>query len=78
MPVLSLYYKPTCPFCHKVLNFMEANKTNLTLKNISESEQYRNELIQSGGKQQVPALDIDGKIMYESDDIINYLRGNSS
>ena len=57
---------------------MEANKTNLTLKNISESEQYRNELIQSGGKQQVPALDIDGKIMYESDDIINYLRGNSS
>ena len=34
------------------------------------------ELIQIGGKTQVPCLIIDGQALYESDDIIDWLKKN--
>jgi glutathione S-transferase len=46
------------------------------LRDIDEDETARTELISSGGKQQVPDL-VDsarGESMYESSDIIDYLR----
>ncbi len=48
------------------------------LKDISEDEAARLELIEKGGKQQVPFLvDTDkGVSMYESSDIIDYIREN--
>lgn len=70
---LTLYYKPTCPFCHKVLSYMEQNGIECQMRNILEPG-VRDELIAIGGKGQVPCLIIDGVAMYESDDIINYLR----
>ncbi|WP_085830031.1 glutaredoxin family protein [Collinsella vaginalis] len=71
-----LYYRPTCPFCRKVLNFMEQNSVELPLCNISSDDSARAELERVGGKVQVPCLFIDGKPLYESDDIITYLKEN--
>lgn len=68
-----LYYKPTCPYCQKVLHFMAAHDLECALRNTLDDEQRR-ALVEIGGKQQVPCLVIDGKAMYESDDIIAYLR----
>ncbi len=73
MQELTLYYRPTCPFCLKVLYFAKQNKISLALKNISD-ESLRQKLIKIGGKGQVPCLLIDGKPMYESEDIIHYFR----
>ena len=70
---LQLYIKNGCPFCHKVTSFMKANNINLPLHNISESDKDRDFLIEHGGKRQVPCLFIDGKALYESSDIIEYL-----
>lgn len=70
---LELFYKPTCPYCHKVLSFMEANNIELPLHDIMADDAARERLIEVGGKRQVPCLFIDGKAMYESDDIINFL-----
>ena len=71
----TLYIKSDCPFCHKVLDFM--NKHNIVLPimdlNLEPHVDGYNTLINLGGKYQVPCLDIDGKAMYESDDIIAYL-----
>ena len=75
MPSLTLYYKPMCPYCQKVLNFMNQNKISLPLKN-TENENLRGELIKLGGKPQVPCLSIDGKALYESDDIVEWLNKN--
>ncbi len=72
-----LYYLPTCPFCQKVLDFLKEHddKLKITLKSISEEENL-SELMEKGGKRQVPFLiDTDEDFaLYESDDIIEYLR----
>lgn len=70
---LELYYRPTCPFCRKVLAFLDKNGIDLTLRDITTSPENRERLVAVGGKQQVPCLFIDGKPLYESDDIIDYL-----
>lgn len=73
-----LYYSTYCFFCQKVLMALKGREHPIELLNTSDKE-HRNELIRGGGKGQVPCLRIqgrDGKIawMYESDDILNYLR----
>jgi glutaredoxin len=73
---LVLYYKPTCPFCAKVLDFMEEDGIELPLRNILTDDAALKTLIEVGGKKQVPCLFIDGKPMYESGDIVKWLRKN--
>ena len=55
---------------------MDEHGITLSKKDINESPLYRQELIQIGGKPQVPCLVIDDKALYESDDIITWLRNN--
>lgn len=73
---LLLYYKPTCPYCQKVLRYTEEAGIDLPLANIQEDEKALNTLIAVGGKKQVPCLFIDGEPMYESGDIIEWLQAN--
>ena len=77
MENLVLYYYPTCPYCRKVTNFIDKHELEeIELKNINKNKQAEKELIEVGGKRQVPCLFIDGEPLYESDDIINWLQGN--
>ena len=69
----TLYLKKTCPYCHKVLRFMEGAGITLDLRDTSHPG-VQNDLICVGGKKQVPCLVIDGRALYESDDFIAYLR----
>lgn len=71
---LTLFYKPTCPYCVKVLAYMQEQDIACEMKNTMEPG-VRDELISIGGKGQVPCLIIAGRPMYESDDIIAYLHG---
>ena len=64
---------PTCPYCRKVLPFMSQHGIELPQRDISADPEARATLERVGGKTQVPCLFIDGKPMYESDDIIAYL-----
>ena len=70
-----LYKKDSCPFCQKVLRFMNENKVEgIETKDIVEDSANKEFLIEKGGKNQVPCLFIDGKPLYESDDIIAYIK----
>ena len=72
-----LYYKVECPYCQKVLNYMMDNCQIKDVKLVDIKEGNNNEdLINRGGKDQVPCLFIDGKALYESDDIIKYFKEN--
>lgn len=76
--MLLLYYKPTCPYCQRVLEANETIKAPLELRNVSADQTFFAELLEKGGKRQVPFLhDTERNVsMYESLDIIEYLRQN--
>ena len=73
--MLDLYILESCPYCKKVLAFLEEHEIKFKPINIKD---WANEetLIKLGGKRQVPFLvDNDRNIqMYESNDIIEYLK----
>ncbi|MGP3779685.1 glutaredoxin family protein [Halanaerobium saccharolyticum] len=74
---LVLYYYPTCPYCRKVTKFIDRNDLDqIELKNINQDQKAESELIEVGGKRQVPCLFIDDEPLYESDDIITWLKSN--
>lgn len=69
-----LYYHPECPFSQKVLTFIDENNIeNIELLNVND-ESNKKDLEEKAGKVQFPGLLIDNEnIMFESDDIIEYL-----
>lgn len=69
-----LFVGTACPHCRKVENFLEENNIELEIVNINENRDAMMELIQNGGKRQVPCLFHDGEYMYESNDIIEFLK----
>lgn len=75
MTELTLYGRTSCPYCVKVLRFMQSRNITIPLKDTTDPEN-REELIRIGGKGQVPCLVIDGKALYESMDIIAWLDQN--
>jgi glutaredoxin 3 len=73
---LKLYYTPNCPYCIYVLRYMEQHDISIPLKDTRASSENRQELLDIGGKEQVPCLVIDGRALYESEDIIKWLENN--
>jgi len=71
---LTLYYRPNCPFCTKVFKTLKKLDIEIELKDLNSNQEFQAELIEIGGKRQVPCLVIDGKAKYESQDIISYLK----
>lgn len=76
---LALYYFPACPFCVVVLDVLEQLDVTIELRNIFADPQWRQELIEGGGRKTVPCLRIEDEAMnvtwmYESRQIIHYLQ----
>lgn len=61
---LELYIMPGCPFCRKVLSYMERRGIDIPLRDITANPNDRSTLQNVGGKVQVPCLFIDGKPLY--------------
>lgn len=76
---LALYQFKTCPFCIKVRRAMRGLSLNIALRDAQHDPQHREALLQGGGQIKTPCLRItdaqgNSQWMYESDDIIQYLR----
>lgn len=72
--MINLYYLSTCPYCKKVIDFLDSSNIEYKLLDINEQENF-NKLMKIGKKRQVPFI-VDtntGNVMYESADIIDYL-----
>ena len=76
MQQLTLYHFMSCPYCLKVRNYLQKAGITIPMKDTLADPKNRQELIKIGGKPQVPCLIINGKALYESDDIIEWLRKN--
>ena len=72
---LELFMFESCPYCQRVFFEMErSGRTDVEMRNIHKDEDARKRLVTVGGKEQVPCLFIDGEPMYESLDIIDWLK----
>ncbi|MCB0326729.1 MAG: glutathione S-transferase N-terminal domain-containing protein [Bdellovibrionales bacterium] len=72
---LKLYYFEACPYCQKVLHVIDRLdiKSAIEFLDTRSEPKHREALIQLTGKTQVPCLEIDGKPLLESEDIVTYL-----
>lgn len=75
---LALYQYHACPFCVKTRRAMRRLGVDIELRDAKRESHWRDELLDGGGKLQVPCLRIpqpDGGVswLYESNDIIAWL-----
>ena len=75
---MALYHFQMCPFCVKTRRQIHRLGLNIENRDARNDEKWNQELINEGGKYQVPCLKIskaDGSVqwMYESSDINQYL-----
>ncbi len=73
--MIELFMLEFCGYCKKVISYMDEHEIPYKTIDISDKANEE-ELIRIGGKRQVPfLLDREKKVeMYESDDILEYLR----
>ena len=78
---LSLYQFYACPFCVKTRRTIHRLNIPITFRD-AQSEPYRTELAQGGGRVKAPCLRIESEEgiqwLYESNDIIRYLEKHFS
>lgn len=75
---LALYQFEACPFCVKTRRAARRLGLTIETRDARGDPRWRQELIEQGGRLQVPCLFIptpagDGRWLYESRDIIDYL-----
>lgn len=79
---ISLYQFYACPFCVKTRRAIHQLNIDIESRDINKNPAHREQLANGGGKVKVPCLRIEEgdnvRWMYESNDIINYLKMQAS
>lgn len=73
--MIELYISETCPYCNKVMDYFDENDIEYIKHDVSEPRNIKL-LLEKGGKSQVPFM-VDAEhdmSLYESDDIIDYVK----
>lgn len=75
---LVLYGRPSCPYCARVDRVIEELdiEDKITRRSTTHGTKWRADLQNRTGSTQVPCLFIDGEVMFESADIIDWMRSN--
>ena len=53
----------SCPWCHKVKEFLQEHKIKFKEINVSENEKAAEEMVEKSGQYGVPVIDVNGKII---------------
>ena len=77
--MLKLFIAVPCPYCTIVTNFIKENNiTSIEIHNTNWDTEEHQILKKTYGKSQVPLLLINDSPLYESSDIISYLKDNKN
>ncbi|MCK4361701.1 MAG: glutathione S-transferase N-terminal domain-containing protein [Dehalococcoidia bacterium] len=60
---VKVYSTPTCPWCHRVKQFLEANGISYQDFNVAEDPAAREEMINKCEQLAVPTICIDGEVI---------------
>ena len=80
MANITLYQLPTCPFCTRVRAKLEEMNVRFDIVNVAGSREdpQRKEIFEKSGVPTVPVIEIDGKFIGDSGEIIKYLEEHFS
>ena len=70
MKNVTIYIKPTCPFCKKALLVLNRYKANPTIIDLTKSPNQRQEMISRSGRTTVPQIFFDDEHIGGCDDLV--------
>lgn len=70
-----LYTKTGCPWCLKMIDYLDSKGLKYEERNVSSNSRFFDEMEQKSGQTKAPTLDIDGYIIADADveDVNKYL-----
>jgi glutaredoxin len=74
----TLYVRDGCMFSRWALYARKNLGLDIPVRNVSQDEAAKADLLAIGGKAQAPCLVVDGQALYESKDIIEYLTARTA
>lgn len=63
MTEIKVYSTPTCPWCHKLKDFLKEKNIEFIDIDVSADQKAAEEMIQKSGQMGVPQIEINGKII---------------
>jgi glutaredoxin-like YruB-family protein len=60
---VKVYSTPTCPWCKKAKQFLDANKVTYQDFNVAQDRVARDEMVKKSSQTAVPVIIIDGEIV---------------
>ena len=76
--MIEIYTTPYCPYCHAAKNFLKSKKIEFVEIDASD-EVVRRELVKmTGGRETVPQIFADGKLIGGYDDLVQLYRSGES
>ncbi len=60
---VKVYSTPTCPYCHKVKEYLKQKNVHFTDFDVASDQQARQAMIQKSGQMGVPVIEVDGEIV---------------
>lgn len=77
MENIKLFVTSVCPFCVGCEDYIQDNDLNVEIVDAAKSPEAQSELLEIGGMMQVPMLSIDGEALFESADILQWLKDHT-
>lgn len=63
MPKVTVYSTPTCPWCHKEMEFLKENNIPFEEVNVAADHKAAQRMIEKSGQMGVPVTEIDGQFI---------------
>jgi glutaredoxin len=60
---IRLFIKPYCGWCHKAMNWLDAQGVDYEVLDVISSTPAYNEMVKLSGQELAPVIDVDGKIL---------------
>ena len=74
--IMLLHQFQSCPFCKKVRSKLEELDLDYETREVPRDKSKRTTIKELSGQIKVPVLEDDGKVIYDSSDIVDYLEEN--
>lgn len=63
MAKVKVYSTPTCPWCHKVKDYLKSKNVEFEDIDVASNDKARDEMVEKSGQMGVPVVMIDDKII---------------